>query len=52
VVRLLLEKGADLTVPNNDGWTPLNAASFSGHIEVVRLLLDRGADLKVETNSV
>jgi ankyrin repeat protein len=47
---MLLEKGADLAVPDNDGWTPLNAASDSGHIEVVKLLLEEGADHAVQIN--
>jgi hypothetical protein len=40
---VLLEKGADLTVPNIKGWTPLNSAADSGHIGVVQLLLGKGA---------
>lgn len=48
VVKLLLEKGADLTVANNSGWTPLHAASLNGHIEVIKLLLDTS---KVEASS-
>ncbi|RYO86962.1 hypothetical protein DL764_008929 [Monosporascus ibericus] len=39
VVKLLLDKGADVTVANKDGWTPLIAASSKGHVDVVRLLL-------------
>jgi ankyrin repeat protein len=36
ILKLLLEKGADVTVVNNGGWTPLNSAASSGHIEVVK----------------
>ncbi|KAH6721127.1 ankyrin repeat-containing domain protein, partial [Leptodontidium sp. MPI-SDFR-AT-0119] len=39
VVKLLLENGADITVANSDGWTPLNAASYRGYVDVVKLLL-------------
>ncbi|RYP53370.1 hypothetical protein DL768_001615 [Monosporascus sp. mg162] len=49
VVKLFLERGADVAVANKDGWTPLIAASSKGHIDVVRLLLATSgvnADLK------
>jgi len=49
IVKLLLEKGADVTVGNREGWTPLNSASDSGHVEVVKLLLEKGADITVAT---
>jgi ankyrin repeat protein len=39
VVRLLLERGADPTIANIEGGTPLMAASREGHLEVVHLLL-------------
>ena len=45
VVRLLLDRGADITAAGSGGETPLYCASWYGHIEVVRLLLDRGADI-------
>jgi ankyrin repeat protein len=47
VVKLLLEKGADMTVRNREGWTPLHSASNSGHIDVVKLLLEKDADVTV-----
>jgi hypothetical protein len=39
VVDVLLKKGADLTVTNRNGWTPLHAASYNGHEHVVDLLI-------------
>ena len=50
VVKLLLEKGADMTVTNNGGWTPLNLASGNGHVDLVQLLLEKGADPSGLTN--
>lgn len=44
VVKLLLEKRADVAVADNFGWTPLHSAADSGHLEVVKLLLEKGAD--------
>ncbi|RYP81635.1 hypothetical protein DL770_005843 [Monosporascus sp. CRB-9-2] len=49
VVKMLLDRGADVAVANKDGWTPLIAASSKGHVDVVRLLLATtgvNADLK------
>lgn len=51
VVKLLLDSGADITTTNNDGCTPINAASGNGFLEIVKLLLDKGADITVANNS-
>jgi len=47
VARLLLDAGADASVPNGNGDTPLYLASEGGHEAVARLLLDAGADASV-----
>ncbi|KAK2014320.1 ankyrin repeat protein, partial [Colletotrichum eremochloae] len=40
IVRLLLDKGANLSMKSNDrGRTALHSASNNGHLEVVKLLL-------------
>jgi ankyrin repeat protein len=44
VVRLLLDRGADPSLVNSDGDSPLMMAARRGHLDIVRLLLDRGAD--------
>ena len=47
VVRLLLSKGADANVGNDDGSTALMAAAMKGKAAIVHLLLDAGADPNV-----
>jgi len=42
VVKLLLEKGADVKAADNGGRTPLYLASRHGHVEVVKLLSGSG----------
>lgn len=51
IVELLIEKGADVQAPDNDGWTPLMPASSEGHVEVVRILLEKEEDVHASNNS-
>ena len=44
------EKRVDVTIANNTGWTPLNAASDSGHLDVVKFLLENGGDVAIANN--
>ena len=44
-VRLLLDRGADPSVPDSAGTAPLMLAAGGGHAAVVRELVARGADL-------
>jgi len=48
-VQLFLTAGMDPNVRNNQGVTPLIAASGAGRGEVVKLLLDKGADLEAQS---
>ena len=41
IVKLLLDKGADVNVKNTYGITALFMASVHGHTEIVKLLLDK-----------
>lgn len=43
VVRLLLEKGAQVNIARDDTQTPLHMATRYGFLEIVRLLLENGA---------
>lgn len=44
IVKLLLEKGADVNKHNEGGETPLHYAARHGHVKVMEILLDHGAD--------
>ena len=44
LVKLLLERGANVNIQNNYGSTALIRASKYGHLEVIKLLLEKGAD--------
>lgn len=48
IVRLLIEKGADVTARDENHSTPLHLASSSGFLESVRLLLEHGARVAVQ----
>ena len=47
VVKLLIDKGAQLEARDNANCTALYWASRNGHDKVVRLLIDNGADLAI-----
>ena len=47
VITLLLDKGADINLADEEGCTALHMAVYWGHLEVTRLLLDKGADKTV-----
>lgn len=44
LVRLLIDRGADVTARRKDGMTPLHGAAWRGHVAVAQALLDAGAD--------
>ena len=48
VVKLLLEKGADVTIANRDGNTALHLAAFFGEEPLVQLLLAKQASVTVK----
>ena len=48
VAKLLLAKGADVSLANKDGNTALHIAAFFANAELVQLLLDKGASVAVK----
>ena len=48
IVRLLLEKGADVNLQGGFYGSALQAASFHGHKNFVRLLLEKGAETNMQ----
>jgi ankyrin repeat protein len=48
VVKLLVEKGAELEAKGDSGQTPLLYATEEGHEVVVKLLVEKGAKLEAK----
>lgn len=44
-VEFLLKKGADVTIPEKDGYTPPHGAGFQGRAEILRILHAHGVDV-------
>ncbi|KAI5812828.1 ankyrin repeat-containing domain protein, partial [Pyronema omphalodes] len=50
VVRILLEKGANINTPDNNGETPLSRAAVLGKAGMARILLTNNADINRRNN--
>ena len=50
VLKYLVEHGADVNQPDNDGFTPLLMGSQNGHLPVVQYLVENGADVNQTRN--
>ena len=51
IVKLLLERGADVNITNHYSCTVLVSASNEGNAEIVKLLLAHGADVNIRNRS-
>ncbi|KAK4220982.1 ankyrin repeat-containing domain protein, partial [Podospora fimiseda] len=51
IVKLLLDKGADVNAQGGFYGNALQAASSEGHQQIVKLLLDKGADVNAHGSS-
>ena len=50
IIKLLIDKGADIHVKNSSGWTPIMEASRNGYFEIVELLVSKGANVNDQGN--
>ena len=50
LIKLLIEKGANINDKEVDGWTSLMIASVYGHKEIVELLIEKGANINDKNN--
>ena len=50
ILKLLIDKGADIHVKNSSGWTPIMEASRNGYFEIVELLISKGANVNDQGN--
>ncbi|CAG8940955.1 unnamed protein product [Penicillium salamii] len=49
--QVLLDAGANFTIADDNGWTPLHFASEGGYADLTRLLLQAGADANTSTKT-
>jgi adenosine deaminase len=49
LVKLLIEKGANVNVKTDKGRTPLSVGVENGHLEVVKHLVEKGADANIKS---
>jgi hypothetical protein len=50
MIKILISKGSEINARDDEGWTALMQASFSGQLENVSLLLESGADINSLSN--
>jgi ankyrin repeat protein len=50
-LELLISKGADVNLKNQEGWTPLHIAAKEGHVDIAALLIKNRAEVNERINS-
>jgi ankyrin repeat protein len=48
IVKVLLEKGAEVNAQGGEYGNALQAASFGGHEAIVKVLLEKGAEVNAQ----
>jgi ankyrin repeat protein len=51
MIKLLLDRGADINMRSTLHGSALGAAAFGGHRRIIQLLLDRGADVNLKDST-
>ncbi len=51
VFHFLVERGADVTAKNNNGFSPLHLASQQGYVEAAHFLVKHGANATAQDNN-
>lgn len=46
IARLLADRGAEINLAGENGWTPLHGAAYKGLDEIMKFLIERGANLE------
>lgn len=50
IVRILIENGANMNAPDDEGRTALLLAAFKGSESIAQMLIEKGADVNVRDN--
>lgn len=50
ITQLLLERGASITIHDDEGWTPLHQAAHTGNAQIIDELINRGCNIEAQTS--
>ena len=51
VIECLVDASADVDIPDDNGFTPLQLATIGGFVQIARFLLSRGANVNYSSNT-